>query len=133
MPSLFILPWVLREYKYRPKRITLLVADIVTSCIACPIIEEFTKLRLLQWTIPLSKNFNWVQKLSPHHKKQKRLIAEPIVNGDAIVYATSTSTITPDVISGTSSNSNKKQNRLGRRQRRQRQQPKQWDGEVTNI
>jgi hypothetical protein len=55
MPPLFVLPWVLREYKYRPKRITLLVADIVTSCVACPIIEEFIKLRLLQWTMPLSK------------------------------------------------------------------------------
>lgn len=54
-PPLFVLPWVLREYKYRPKRITLLVADIVTSCVACPIIEEFIKLRLLQWTMPLSK------------------------------------------------------------------------------
>ena len=54
-PPLLILPWVLREYKYKPKRITLLAADIVTSCIACPIIEEFAKLRLLQWTMSLSK------------------------------------------------------------------------------
>ena len=54
-PNFLILPWVLREYKYRPKRITLLAADILTSCIACPIVEEFAKLRLLQWTMPLSK------------------------------------------------------------------------------
>jgi hypothetical protein len=54
-PSFFILPWALREYKYRPKRITLLAADILTSCVACPIIEELAKFRLLQWTMPLSK------------------------------------------------------------------------------
>ena len=54
-PNIFILPWALREYNFRPKRITLLAADILTSCVACPIVEEFAKLRLLQWTVPLSK------------------------------------------------------------------------------
>jgi hypothetical protein len=54
-PPFLILPWVLRDYKYRPKGITLVAADILTSCVACPIIEEFAKLRLLQWTMPLSK------------------------------------------------------------------------------
>jgi len=74
-----ILPWALREYKYKPKRITLLAADILTSCVACPIIEEFAKLRLLQWTMPLSKNYSWVKKTSKHLKKQKmKTIAEPI-------------------------------------------------------
>jgi len=84
IPSVWILPWVLREYKYRPKRITLLAADILTSCVACPIIEEFVKLRLLQWTMPLSKNFAWVRKCSKHyHKKQKKkMIAEPIKSID---------------------------------------------------
>ncbi len=55
VPNFLILPWALREYKYKPKRITLLAADILTSCIACPIVEEFAKLRLLQWTMPLAK------------------------------------------------------------------------------
>lgn len=50
-----ILPWVLRDYKYRPKRITLLMADFVTSCVASPVVEEYVKLRILQWTIPLAK------------------------------------------------------------------------------
>jgi hypothetical protein len=54
-PPFLILPWALRDYKYRPKGITLVAADILTSCVACPIIEEFAKLRLLQWTMPLSK------------------------------------------------------------------------------
>jgi hypothetical protein len=54
-PSLLILPWILRDVKYRPKRITLLLADFLTSCVAAPVIEEFIKLRLLQWNVPLSK------------------------------------------------------------------------------
>jgi hypothetical protein len=54
-PSILLLPWVLREHKLRLKRITLLMADFITSCVACPIVEEFCKLRLLQWTIPLAR------------------------------------------------------------------------------
>ena len=50
-----ILPWVLREKQYRPKRITLFAADFGTSCIACPIIEECLKLFLLQWTTSLPR------------------------------------------------------------------------------
>jgi hypothetical protein len=50
-----ILPWVLREKNYRPKRITLFAADFGTSCIVCPIIEEFIKLALLQWTTRLPR------------------------------------------------------------------------------
>jgi RsiW-degrading membrane proteinase PrsW (M82 family) len=50
-----VLPWVLREYKYRPKRITLFIADFVTSCIAAPIVEEYAKLLLLQWTTNLPR------------------------------------------------------------------------------
>jgi hypothetical protein len=50
-----IIPWVLREHKYRPKRITLFVQDVVTSCVASPLIEEFMKLKILQWSVPLPK------------------------------------------------------------------------------
>ena len=54
-PAWLILPWVLREHRFRVKRITLLVADFVTSCVMSPIVEEYFKLRLLQWNIRLSK------------------------------------------------------------------------------
>jgi hypothetical protein len=54
-PAWLILPWVLRERKLRVKRITLLVADFLTSCVASPIVEEVAKLILLQWTIRLPK------------------------------------------------------------------------------
>lgn len=50
-----ILPWVLRENRYRPKRITLFAADFGTSCVACPIIEEYIKLRILQWSVKLPR------------------------------------------------------------------------------
>ncbi|KAL3909681.1 MAG: hypothetical protein SGARI_002479 [Bacillariaceae sp.] len=64
------------EHGFRLKRITLLVADFVTSCVASPVVEEYLKLRLLQWNMPLSKNFNWVRKRSK--KKRVKLVAEPI-------------------------------------------------------
>ena len=73
-----VLPWVLRENKYRPKRITLFVADFFSSCIACPIIEEYIKLRMLQWTVELSRNFNWVTKSSSKSRKKRR-VAEAVV------------------------------------------------------
>lgn len=50
-----ILPWVLRDNHYRPKRITLFAADFGTTCIACPIVEEYVKLKLLQWTTKLPR------------------------------------------------------------------------------
>jgi hypothetical protein len=50
-----VLPWVLRDIQYRPKRITLFVVDFVTSCVACPMIEEYIKLVLLRWTTPLPR------------------------------------------------------------------------------
>lgn len=50
-----LLPWVLREKKYHPKRITLFAADFGTSCIICPIIEECVKLFLLRWTTSLPR------------------------------------------------------------------------------
>lgn len=54
VPSL-VLPWVLRENRYRPKRITLFAADFATSCVACPIIEEYVKLKILQWSARLPR------------------------------------------------------------------------------
>jgi hypothetical protein len=54
-PPWLILPWVLRERKLRVKRITLLVADFLTSCVSSPIVEEVAKLMLLQRSVPLSK------------------------------------------------------------------------------
>ncbi len=59
---LFILPWVLRENGYKPKRITLFAADFLTSCIASPVVEEFVKLKILLWTATLPRNFNWRRK-----------------------------------------------------------------------
>jgi hypothetical protein len=50
-----IIPWVLREHKYRPKRIILFVQDFVTSCVARPLIEEFMELKILQWRVLLPK------------------------------------------------------------------------------
>jgi hypothetical protein len=54
VPAL-VLPWVLRENRYRPKRITLFAADYATSCVAGPIIEEFVKLKILQWSSSLPR------------------------------------------------------------------------------
>jgi len=50
-----ILPWVLRDNQYRLKRITLFVMDFCNSCVACPIIEEYIKLKILQWTVSLPR------------------------------------------------------------------------------
>ena len=96
-----VLPWVLREWQYRPKRITLFAADFATSCIACPVIEECVKLFLLQrisklpryvsciilfynicsvivnltFINQLYRNFNWVMK-SYHKREAKQRVAE---------------------------------------------------------
>ncbi|EJK63190.1 hypothetical protein THAOC_16170 [Thalassiosira oceanica] len=56
VPSI-ILPWVLREKQYKPKRITLFAADFAASCIASPVIEEIIKLKVVQWTCRLPRNF----------------------------------------------------------------------------
>lgn len=50
-----IIPWVLREHRYRPKRITLLVQDFLSSCVVSTVIEEWIKLVLLQWSVSLPK------------------------------------------------------------------------------
>jgi hypothetical protein len=56
VPSI-ILPWVLREKQYKPKRITLFAADFCASCVASPIIEEYMKLKVVQWSCKLPRNF----------------------------------------------------------------------------
>ena len=67
VPSI-ILPWVLREKQYKPKRITLFAADFAASCVASPIIEEYLKLKIVEWTCKLPRNFKQVRK----DQKQKR-------------------------------------------------------------
>jgi hypothetical protein len=54
---LIILPWSLRENNYRPKRITLLVADLAATCLAAPVIEEYVKLKVVQLVTKLPRNF----------------------------------------------------------------------------
>ena len=54
---LIILPWSLRENNYRPKRITLLVADLTATCLAAPVIEEYVKLKVVQLVTKLPRNF----------------------------------------------------------------------------
>ena len=82
---LLVLPWVLRENRYRPKRITLFAADFLSSCVASPIIEEYVKLKILQLTVRLPRNFVWSTKTSTNssgkndlkkNRKSKRLVAE---------------------------------------------------------
>jgi hypothetical protein len=67
-----ILPWVLRDVNFRPKRITLFAADFCTSCVAAPLIEEFMKLKLLQWTTNLPRNFKASQQVLHGKRKTKR-------------------------------------------------------------
>ena len=78
VPTL-VLPWVLRENKYRPKRITLFAADFLSSCVASPIIEEYVKLKILQLSVPLPRNFQWCTKTlatGNRKKRRKRRVAE---------------------------------------------------------
>ena len=51
----FLIPWTLREHKYKPKRISLFAADLASSCVACPLVEEYLKLKLLQFTVQLPR------------------------------------------------------------------------------
>jgi hypothetical protein len=72
---MLVLPWSLRELKYRPKRITLFSADFVTSCIAAPVLEEWTKLKIMQLSTKLPRNFKWSMKNRPtdsNKPKKKR-------------------------------------------------------------
>lgn len=82
-----VLPWVLREQKYRPKRITLFAADFATSCVAAPIIEEWVKLKIMQLCIKLPRNFQRCTKKASNgkkgskKKKKNKLRLEPIPRG----------------------------------------------------
>ena len=82
-----VLPWVLRENKYRPKRITLFAADFASSCLAAPIIEEYIKLKLVQLGGRLPRNYRRVKrkkekgnnkKSTKMKKKRKRYTLEKI-------------------------------------------------------
>jgi len=52
---------VLRREGYRPKRITLFVGDLLTSCLLSPIVEETVKLLMVEWCVRLPKNYSWVK------------------------------------------------------------------------
>jgi len=43
-----ILPWMFREEKYLPSRLTTLLFSAVSSCVVAPVVEEFFKLKLLR-------------------------------------------------------------------------------------
>lgn len=77
-----VLPWVLRENKYRPKRITLFAADFVTSCVAAPIIEEYIKLKIVQLSGRLPRNYRRVKRRhgtsKSKKKKKKRFMLERV-------------------------------------------------------
>lgn len=103
-----ILPWVLREKQYRPKRITLFACDFGASCIASPIIEEYLKLKIVQWTAFLPRyvvtccrmsqltcltilslepksNFKLSKKIQKGKRKKKKDVLQPIIrNGDEV-------------------------------------------------
>lgn len=84
---LLIVPWVLREHGYKPKRITLIVQDFVASCLLSPILEEYLKLMLLKMT-KLPKNFHWkrIKGKQRHNNNKSRMVAEPIQgDGEAVI------------------------------------------------
>jgi len=79
---LIVLPWTLREQQYRPKRITLFAADFITTCVASPIIEEYMKLKVVQLSTKLPRNFR-SRKVAANtngkkKKKKRRKILEPV-------------------------------------------------------
>ena len=69
---LIILPWALRENNYRPKRITLLVADLIATCLAAPVIEEYVKLKVVQLVTKLPRNFIRKKKENSTSGKKKK-------------------------------------------------------------
>lgn len=80
VPSV-ILPWVLREKQYKPKRITLFAADFAASCVASPIIEEYLKLKMIQWTCKLPRNFKHSKKVQKSKSKKNKKL-EPVRSMD---------------------------------------------------
>lgn len=78
---LAILPWVLRENKYRPRRITLFAADFLTSCVASPIIEEYIKLVILGICVSLPVNFKWTEEKHKANGTKSKVVrvAEAVV------------------------------------------------------
>ena len=85
---LLMLPWTLRENQYRPRRITLFAADFLTSCVASTLVEEWMKLKVLEWSVRLPKNFNAVKRKqipSQNARKRRRkkpktkLVLEPVM------------------------------------------------------
>lgn len=100
-----VLPWTLREHRYRPKRITLFAADFATSCVAAPVIEEFIKLKILQLSIKLPRNFQWRKngkdsnnsggssgRSKKKKKKKKKFIREIIVRNEGEAEVTNMNT-----------------------------------------
>jgi len=69
---IIVLPWTLREHKYRPKRLTLFVADLVTTCVVAPIIEEYMKLKVVQLSARLPKNYHFVKNVDKTRKNKSR-------------------------------------------------------------
>jgi len=76
IPSI-ILPWVLREKNYRPKRITLFAADFFTSCVACPIIEEIVKMWIVKLCTSLPSNYS---KPTSSKKRTRKTSTSPVTN-----------------------------------------------------
>ena len=68
---LIVLPWTLRDHKYRPKRITLFAADFTTTCIAAPCIEEYVKFKVMQLSTNLPRNFRH-RKLGKNELNRKK-------------------------------------------------------------
>lgn len=73
-----ILPWVLREKAYKPKRITLFAADFAASCVASPIIEEYLKLKICQLTSDLPRNFKPLKTHKSRRKQSKKNIVQAV-------------------------------------------------------
>lgn len=82
VPSI-ILPWVLREKQYKPKRITLFAADFAASCVASPIIEEYLKLKVVQWTCNLPRNFKHSKKVQKSKRRRRKNTLQPVKSLDA--------------------------------------------------
>lgn len=81
VPSI-ILPWVLREKQYKPKRITLFAADFWASCLVSPIIEESLKLKVVHWSCKLPRNFKRSKDVQ-NAKRRRNQSLQPVRSMDA--------------------------------------------------